>query len=52
MIFPLEQRASVFTALEDKDCISIHSKGQEYLMSLIIKIMSSSGTKNRQVFDP
>lgn len=52
MIFPLEQRASVFKELEYKDSIFIHSKGQEYLMSLIIKKMSSSGTKNRQAFDP
>lgn len=42
---PSGAKASVYTALEDRDCIS-NCKGQDYLLSSILKIMSSSGAKN------
>ena len=43
---PSRAKASVYTVLEDRDCISNPSKGQDYLLSSILKIMSSSGAKN------
>ena len=42
----------MLTALEERDRIFSHSKGQEYLLSRIIKIMCASGAKNRQAYSP
>lgn len=49
---PSGARASAFTTLENRNCIFIQSKGQDYLVSSLIKNMLSSCATNGHTYGP